>query len=333
MELGVNSARAATRLSRRRALGMLAMAALLPETGCAKAAAGGPQGRRSAPVLIASGQPTGVYYWYGEALAALLTQNEDRPVDNISTTGSVDNLTRLANGQATVAFTAADAATDAYGGTFPFSAPVPLRAIASLYDDYVHLVVRADSPIHDITDLRNLRVSLGPPGSGTALLAERLLGLAGLTSTDITSVPLGITESVVALRDRRISAFFWSGGLPTAGIAELAAHTPIRLLSLASLSAAMRSNYSVSCRTGLIQRGIYANVPPVTTLAIPDLLVTTANADDEFVFDLTKLLFTTRDRLARRVSEAAQLDPRTAIYTQPIPLHPAAARFYRTAKP
>lgn len=275
-----------------------------------------------------------MYYRYGAALAALLhAEMRSRAVDNVTTSGSIDNLRRLAWRQATVAFTAADAATDAYSGLAAFNAPVPLRAIASLYEDYMHLVVLADSKIHDITDLRRRRVSLGAPGSGTALLAERLLALAGVPAASITNFPLAVDESATALRSGRIDAFFWSGGLPTPEIADLAAQLPIRLLPLQGLSGAMHSTYSIAYRTATIERGFYPGLAPVTTLAVPDILVTTATADDQLVFDLTQLLFTARDRLARQVPEAAQLDPRAAIYTQPIPLHPAADRYYQSVKP
>lgn len=347
MKFGVNRARAPSdtrrsaedrnsvvngRFSRRQVVATLA-AAGLPVAGCTEAVG---SGRRTgtSPIVIASGATEGVYYRYGAALAAELhAEIPGRTVGNVSTSGSVDNLRRLVSRQATVGFTAADAAADAYAGIAPFTSPAPLRAIASLYDDYLHLVVRADSAIQDIGDLRGRRVSCGPPGSGTALLATRLLALAGLPPTAMTGVPLGINESASALRTRQIEAFFWSGGLPTQGIAELATQTPVRLVSLEGLSSAMRSTYGIAYRSATIQPGSYPGVPAVTTLAVPDILVTTDTADDQTISDLTRLLFTARDRLARRVPEAAQLDPRSAIYTGPIPLHPAAARYYRTAKP
>lgn len=305
----------------------------LPLVGCAEGAGNGRR-RDVSPVVIASGETEGVYYRYGAALAAALrAETPSRRVANISTSGSVDNLLQLADRQATFAFTAADAAADAYSGLATFPAPVPLRAIAALYDDYVHLVVRADSSIHEIGDLRGCRVSLGPPDSGTALLATRLLALAGVAPASISNVPLQINESLTALQSGQINAFFWSGGVPTAGIADLATKTPIRLLPLQGLSAAMHSTYSIAYRTATIQRGIYPGLPAVTTLAVPDILVTTVSADDQLVYDLTRLLFSARDRLARQVPEAAQLDPRSAIYTQPIPLHPAADRYYQATKP
>src|SRR5947207_3644514 len=207
------------------------------------------------PIVIASGGTKGVYYQYGQAFAAAaggrLGTMQLRP-----TTGSVENLQLLAQGQATFAFVAADAALDAYLGTSPFSSAVPVTAVARLYDDYIHLVVRADSPVHGLAQLRGLRVSVGPPGSGTVLIADRVLAASGLDpQRDIVRAGLSINDSVPALAGRGIDAFFWSGGLPTSGVSELASSTPLRLVDLAEAAVTLRQRRGASYpsyRTGTI---------------------------------------------------------------------------------
>lgn len=277
-------------------------------------------------VVIASGATQGVYYRYAQVLRSEAARRlSGLRVENATSNGSVDNLRRLTGHRATLAFSAADAANDAYLAR-PGS---PLRALAVLYDDYFHLVVRADSPVGELKQLRGLRVSLGAQGSGTVLIATRLLSVAGLPTSAITVVPLGLDESVAALRAGAIDAFFWSGGLPTPGIADLAARLPIRIVSLQDLGTAMRSRYGMAYRTATIQEGVYPTIPSVPTLAIPDLLLTTAQTRDGVVRGFTRLLFAANAQISRQVPEAAALDPLSAVFTQPIPLHPAATAYYR----
>jgi TRAP transporter TAXI family solute receptor len=318
---------------RREVLRLASLSALLsPLLACT--AGHGERGFPSRRLVIATGGTKGVYYRYGAVLAdRIRNASPTVAVQNRSTTGSVENLRLLASAQAMFAFTAADAAADAYAGRTPFRAPVPLRAAALLYGDYLHLLVPAHSRVRDITDLRGLRVSLGPAGSGTTLIADRLLALAHVRRSEITNVPLGINESIAALADGRIAAFFWSGGLPTQGIVELAERLPIRLIPLKEAAEAMRSAYGARYRLGTIPAGIYQSETPVVTLAVPDLLVTLASADAQAVFEVTRVLFSGRDEFARVVPEAARLDPRTAIFTQPLPLHDGALRYYRSVKP
>jgi TRAP transporter TAXI family solute receptor len=275
-----------------------------------------------------------VYYRYAAAFAALAAPRVG-PLQLTSTTGSVENLRLLDTGAATFAFTAADAATDAYLGRPPFARPVPIRALARLYDDYVHLVVPADSPAHTLADLRRRRVSIGPDGSGTAIIARRLLGVDRLDPrTDLTASTLSIDDSVTALEEHRIDAFFWSGGLPTSGVVGLSTTMRIRLIGLRTEAAQLRAGYGSAYQVGTIPRGTYPGVPTeVTTVAVPNYLVTAATTDPGLVREITGQLFDAAPRMSDRVPAAGHLDRRTAIYTQPVPLHPGALGYYRSRQP
>lgn len=308
---------------------MAALACVFALVGCQSGAGLKPVRAR---LVIASGVTQGVYYRYAAALAGRLQAGGIAgTVENRSTSGSVENLRLVARNEVGLGFAAADAAADAFTGRPPFTAPVQVRAVALLYDEYVHLVVPANSRIRSIADLTGARVAVGPDGSGTALISGRLLELSKVRPS--RSVPLGLGESIEALRAGRIDAFFWSGGLSSQGIVELARKTPIRLVSLEAVTDAMRSTYGVAYRAGRVQAGTYQGVSTVTTLAVPDVLVTPAGTDADLVREVTRLLFTGRDTVAKIVPEAARLDRRTAIFTAPLPLHPGAVRYYRSITP
>ncbi len=289
----------------------------------------GPTGR----VVLATGNTKGVYYVYGTTLAAELERRAPGVRAAVAaTTGSVDNLLRLADGRATLAFAAGDAVAEAYQGRPPFERRVAVAAVARVYDDYIHLVVPAGSPVRSVADLAGRRVSLGSPGSGTALIAERLLAVAGLPVRRVTLLRLGINESVAALHGGRADAFFWSGGLPTAGVEELARATPIRLVALGEHAEPMRRRFGSAYRSATVPAGTYGGAERVAPLAVPNVLLCRQDADRVLVRALTRTLFDTREALARTVPQAEALDERAAVATFPVPLHPGAADYFRAVK-
>ncbi|GAB3964388.1 TAXI family TRAP transporter solute-binding subunit [Actinoallomurus acanthiterrae] len=278
------------------------------------------------PLPIATGVAAGVYYLYGRRLAGLI----DRELPGVRasvdvTTGSVDNLQRLQDGRDRLAFVAADAAGATTG--------MPIRALARLYDDYIHLVVRGKSGFWSIDDLRGRVVSVGGKGSGVAIVAQRVLAAAGpKVQRQVRRVRMGLDDATAALRSGFIDAFFWSGGLPTAGIAELAGREPLRFIPLGGLAPEIRRRYGPYYRAATIPGSTYVNVDEVQTLAVANYLVTPPSFDDRLAYRLTEILIRDRNTIAAAVPSAELLDVRSAVQTDPVPLHPGAARYYQSVK-
>src|ERR671912_1627870 len=197
---------------------------------------------------IATGGTGGVYYPYGGGLAKVL--NDSIPGVRASaevTAASVDNLKLIRDGKADVAFALADTVADAAKGRGAFEgAPVPVVSLAVLYSNYTHLVTLTSSGITSVADLRGKTVSTGSPGSGTEVIAFRVLRAAGLNpDADITKQGLGASESAGALKDGKVDAFFWSGGLPTAAVQDLS-HSPgitVRMVPTGDLVAALQRDH------------------------------------------------------------------------------------------
>jgi TRAP transporter TAXI family solute receptor len=307
--------------------GVLAALAL---AGCVQLTARGastPRGR----VVIAAGGTTGVYYAYAEALAhELETRAPGLHVDVLATSGSMENLRKVGDGEATLAFTAADAAAVASAGATPFARPVPIAALARVYDDYMHVVVPASSRVRSIAELAGRTVSVGPSASGTRLIAQRLLGDR---QRELHDVGLSLDASVAALRDGSISAFFWSGGLPTPGVDALSHEEPLRLLALDGLVDRLQARYGASYRAAAIPSGTYGLAREVSTIAVPNLIVARPGAGAPLIRLVVATLFERRAAIARAVPAAAALDRRAAIETAPVPLHAAALRWFRDTKP
>ncbi|MCX5393602.1 TAXI family TRAP transporter solute-binding subunit [Streptomyces sp. NBC_00094] len=293
----------------------------------------------SGSVTFSTGVPTGVYQRYGKLLKQALA--EDLPEVSITlkdSEGSQQNLARVASGEADFTVATADAVSQYQRETKPgFDR---LRGCARLYDDYVQLVVRKDSPVKKVQDLRGLRVGVGQDGSGVRLIADRVLSAAGLTPIrDIQPVAAGIDTMPGHLENGDLDAFFWSGGLPTQAVQTLSERFPIRLIPLdASLVDRLHGGGESTrhYRSAVIPADAYAHAQegrPVETLAVANLLVTTVEADPGMVEGFTRTVIGSRDAIGRQVHPAQLVDLRTAIYTEPLTLHEGARRYYRSVKP
>jgi TRAP transporter TAXI family solute receptor len=285
---------------------------------------------------IATGGTGGVYYPYGGALARLISESMPGVQATAEVTGaSVDNLKLLQQGRVDLAFTLADTLADATAGKGAFQTigAVDAKVLAVLYTNFSHVVARAGSGITKIADLRGKVVSTGSPGSGTELVADRLLMAAGLDPRkDITRHSLGASESAGALKDGKVDAFVWSGGVPTPAIQDLAA-TPglsIVLLPQAELLPAMQkqfgSLYSAAVIPSTAYRGMSADVPVV---GVTNVLVASSRMTDAMAESIVRLMFEKRAALEAAHPEARHLAPPTAAGSLPAPLHPGAAAFYK----
>jgi TRAP transporter TAXI family solute receptor len=311
-------------------LGMLVLAAGCGGEGSGSGSEGG-GGRLS----IATGGTSGVYFVYGGGLAKVISSDlEGYRATAETTSASVDNLILIKDGGSDIAFTLGDTALDALNARAGFEEKVPLRALAQIYDNYTQVVAKAGSGIKTIEDLKGKRVSVGAPNSGTEVIADRVLEAAGVDSRNgIKRQGLGVDESVQAMKDGSIDAFFWSGGLPTGAITDLVTSDRITLLDTTPYTDKLVEKYGEVYRDETIPKGTYKGVnKDVPTIAVPNYLVVSEDMDEKLAHDLTKLLFDKKKDLEAVHPEAKNLDPQRAREViAPIELHPGAQRYFDEA--
>lgn len=286
-------------------------------------------------LTLVSGLPGGVYHSLGEALQHA-TEGTDAQVTARQTAASVVNLEMLASGEADVGFALADITALAVSGEGPFEEPLGIRTVARLYDNHTHLVVLEDSPVEQLTDLAGGTLSVGAAGSGTEFLAHRFLEIAGLDAeagTDaVQPVSMSLTESVHALEHGRVDAFFWSAGVPTQAVTELAERTSVRLIDLSEWAAPLTERHGAHFEEVPIPVDTYPGVPGVRSVGISSLLVVREDLGTKTVEQLTETLFDSRADLVQVHPGIRQLSERTAIGTLPVPLHEGAVNYYERAK-
>jgi len=225
-----------------------------------------------------------------------------------------------------------DAAHDAAQGVDKFKDhKVDARTLMVLYPNRMQVVTIESSGINKMSDLKGKRVSTGSPGSGVEVVALRLLEAMGLDpKKDLKQERLGAAESVNAIKDRKIDAFFWIGGVPPAALTDLAA-TPgikIKLLDHAEYADAMNKKYGPLYIKGTIPANSYPGQDkPVTNFDVWNILVASAKMNDKMAYEIVKTLFEKKADLVAVHKEAENIDLKNQTIATPVPFHPGAKKY------
>ncbi|MFO1222138.1 MAG: TAXI family TRAP transporter solute-binding subunit [Burkholderiaceae bacterium] len=284
---------------------------------------------------IATGGTGGVYYPMGGGIAAALSKYVPGMEATAEVTGgSVDNLKLIGSGKPYIGLSMADAAQDALRGENKFKDhKIAVRTLMVLYPNRMHVVTVEGRGIAKMRDLKGKRVSTGSPGSATEVMAFRIIEAEGLDKDkDMTRERLGVAESVNAMKDGKIDAFFWVGGLPTAAVTDLA-NTPgtkIKLIDHADIVPKMNQKYGNLYVEDVIPKATYKGMDADNHQAtVMNILVANASMDDKTAYNIVKTIFDKRDDLIAVHKEAANfmLENQKAS-ASPLPYHPGAAKYF-----
>jgi TRAP transporter TAXI family solute receptor len=282
-------------------------------------------------VSIATGNATGVYFSLGNAYAEQISAATGGKVKATAaeTGASVQNIQQLVGGTYQVAFSLADSAADAVQGTGSFDGKKqPVQALSRIYPNYTQVIARTGSGISSIADMRGKRVSTGSPGSGTEVIANRLLESAGLDpDSGVAAQRLDLTKTVDGMKDGSIDALFWSGGLPTPGITDLVttARNDVAFIDITPLLPKMQEVNPVY-EEGVIPAATYGLPTDTKTIVVPNLLLVRDDLDANLACLLTKTLFDRKPQLAQVVGAAKGINLDTARNTDPVPLNRGAEK-------
>lgn len=282
---------------------------------------------------IVTGGTGGVYIVYGAGLADILSKKLKVAASAESTAASVANMQLIRDGKADLAFTLADTAYDAVVGRASFKPEekVDARTLAVLYSNYTHIVAKDGTGIQTVPDLKGKRVSVGAAASGTEIIANRVLEAYGLDpAADIQRERLGVADSAAALRDGKIDAFFWSGGLPTSQVLDLASSMKLQFLDQADAIARMVESYGPFYFPIKIAAGTYRNETDIVVAGVANLLVAPASADPALVRVILETMFDSQPELETIHAEAKNLKLESAVEGSPLDFHPGAIDFYRS---
>ncbi len=287
-------------------------------------------------ISVLTGGTGGVYYPYGGGLAQVISKY----IPNLTATAevtaaAVDNIKLLKAGKGEIAMIIADVGDDAIKGTGRFSkdGKIPLRTLAVLYGNLNHMVVLKDSGIQSVPQLKGKRISVGAPGSATEVKSTRILEAFGINvEKDIKRERLSVAESAGALKDRKVDAFCWDGGLPTAAVMDVAA-TPgitIRLLPQDQGLPALVQKYGPVYYKAVIPKGTYAGMEAdVPIIGVATMLVSLESFDENLAYQITKTVIEKKADLVAIHKAAEYLSLESAVVGSPLPFHKGAVKYYK----
>ena len=284
---------------------------------------------------VATGPTTGVYYPLGGGIANILSKYVPGYAANAETTaGSVANLQLMSQKKSDLALSMADAAWDGFKGQGKFSGgAVPVRTLMIAYPNRMHIVTVEGTGINKIADLKGKRVSTGAANSATEVMAQRVLEAAGLDQEkDIRRERLDPGKSTDAIKDRKLDAYFWVGGIPTAAVTDLGATpgTKLKLVDHAEVVDNMNKKYGpLYVRDTIPAKSYPGQEQPNQVATVQNLIIARADMSDQVAYNIVKTIFEKRDELILVHKEATNFDLKfQSNDASPIPFHPGAIKYF-----
>lgn len=281
-------------------------------------------------IIIGTAGEGGVYYTFGNSFANVMSPNEMYEFDVKETAGSAANLRLISEGYIEMGIAQADLIDDAYNGKGDFENKVfrGYKAVAGLYMEACHIVVRKDSSIESIDDLQGKNVSIGNEESGTERNAKQILQAYGMNDSHVHMVNLDYKKAAEKLKNGQIDAMFCTVGINTDIIEELSQECNIRLLEIDSnhisklmMGCTYFSEYEIPADTYIGQ------VDGINTVGVQSVLVVSERLDNDIVYEITKNIFEHSDEICGGMSEMG-FDEKMATVGTDIEIHDGAMMYY-----
>jgi TRAP transporter TAXI family solute receptor len=290
--------------------------------------------QKTVRLSIATGGTGAVFYPLGGGMANIISKYLPYAEATAEVTAaSVDNCRLIGARKVELALTNIDSAVDAYRGVDVFKEKLPLRIVANIYQNFMHIVSAEGKGIAKLADLKGKRISLGAPGGATEVWGIRVLEAKRIDhKKDFRKERLGAGESAGALKDGKIDAYFFGGGIPVPSVMDLAA-TPgikVKIVPHDEVIPILKEKYGPVYARGIIPAKSYPGQDidvPVTIARV--LFICHEKMDEKVVHDILKALFEHRQELmmVRKEAQYLTLDNQKAEF--PLPFHPGAIRFYK----
>ncbi|WP_420402711.1 TAXI family TRAP transporter solute-binding subunit [Nisaea sp.] len=297
---------------------------------------------------IATGGVDGTYYPLGAEIANAISRPPGSPpcaedavcgVENLvaaaqSSSGSVDNVTAVESGRVTSAFAQADIVYAAYNGTGPFDGQPPmtnLRALAHLYPEVLHVLVRREAEITSVKGMVGKRVSIDEPGSGLLVMVRNIFDAYGIDENQMIASYLKSGPAVDLLVKNELDALFQISGMPSELVATTAERHAVDVLTLDGPAVDELLDKHRFLASYTIPAGTYDGVGEVATLSVGSQWIVPETLPEQMVYDICRALWNenTLKVLAAGHPQGQNVKLNSALDGIAIPLHSGAERCYR----
>lgn len=297
------------------------------------AACGGKTGTDAqVKISVGTGGPTGTYYGFTGAVCQVLN-SDTLKMTYKSTGGSQANIEGIRDGIYQMAIVQNDVMNYAYAGTNGFTEKITnFTAVGCVYAEVCQLVVKKDSGITSVADLKGKTVAVGDVGSGVYYNATQILAAAGIDiDKDINKVTASFGDSADQLKDGSIQAAFITAGTPTQAIETLSTTTGLALLPISDdVIAKLVEAYPFYAEYIATSDDYGFITEPVKTVAMMATYVVSNDLSEDTVYEITKNLWEKKDQIVHNTAKKMDINKAVAGIGN-VPLHDGAAKYYKEA--
>jgi uncharacterized protein len=282
-------------------------------------------------IIIGTGSTGGTYFPLGSGMAKIFNLYlEDVVSSAIVSQGSVDNINMIADGEVQLALAQNDVVYYAYNGLRMFEGKKKesLRAIATLYPEVIHIVLRGDTSLESVSDLVGQKVVLGAERSGTAINAEQILKAYGIYEK-IEPVYLTFDEAIEQIKSGNVTAAFLTIGTPAKVISDLADDVGVKIMAIdQEIIEELEENYPFYTAVIIPGDTYQGENEDKKTLAVKAMLIVNENLEVDLVYNLSQVIYQHLDILAAAHEKGGVIFWETALEGIPIPLHLGAEKYF-----
>lgn len=277
-------------------------------------------------LVLATGEEEGQYYAFSQALSKVINNHDNRiKIKVIQSKGSQENLKLLQQKKAQLALIQNDTIVD--GST---------KAVAFLFPEVFHLMVRQDSQIDNVSDLEGKRIALMPKGSGSYNLFWALQEHYQLDVDKIKTIPMPILEAHQALEKGQVDGLFQVISLENSAVIQLLNNPQIKLIPI-DQGAALKLELP-ALEVMVIPKGSYHGGTPKPSQDLPGVgvravLVANKNINREVIFEITRILYEARNELVQEFTQASMIEPWDDQHHLGFTFHPGALDYYHQGNP
>jgi TRAP transporter TAXI family solute receptor len=288
-------------------------------------------------VTIATGQFGGLYHLVGGAICHILNENRTKHGFTCTvdiTSGSIDNIVLLRNGEAHLALVQSDWQHAAFKGVGPFETVGTFDGLRSVWAVYVEdftIVARDETDVTTIEDLKGKRIYLGSQGSGQRQTMQVVMGILGWADDAITDfTEFKASNPAEALCDDEFDAIVYTIGNPNPTVQEAISTCRANLLSVTHPGLDRLAERRPFYVTSVIPGGTYpGHSADISTLGLVATLVTSSEVPSAIIYELTQGFFGNLEELKKSYPLIATLKPQQRASTGlTAPLHDGALKYF-----
>ena len=285
-------------------------------------------------LVIAGSSVKGTWYRFAGGVASLV----DKYIPGYNATaqpspGSVKNVRDLRNGEIDMGMLLPNAAYQAYMGEQTYAkegANKELRAMFNTYSFPMHIIVKGDSKVKKLTDVKGLTIGTGPPGSTSMIISKIILQEGGVRPEDVKFRSMSPSENANALADGNIDVSFILTGTMAAAVSQLMTMHEVRYVPLdPALLKKIQAKYPYMV-PGKIAAGTYERVKAdVPCVRMWGLMTTTTKMPEDLIYQVTKNVFEHKTELVKILNLVKEMTLESGGNNVPIPLHKGAEKYFK----